>query len=46
VLVCTNITKALGEKQQSSIALGFYYLAQERLSISAGNTGAMLVGAV
>ncbi len=41
-------TKALKEKQQSSIALGFYYLAKEKIDafISAGNTGAMLVGAM
>src|SRR6478752_10876018 len=41
-------TKALKEKQQSSIALGFYYLAQGKIDafISAGNTGAMLVGAL
>jgi glycerol-3-phosphate acyltransferase PlsX len=41
-------TKALKEKQQSSIALGFYYLAKGKIDafISAGNTGAMLVGAL
>jgi phosphate acyltransferase len=41
-------TKALKEKQQSSIALGFYYLAKGKTDafISAGNTGAMLVGAM
>jgi glycerol-3-phosphate acyltransferase PlsX len=41
-------TKALKEKQQSSIALGFSYLAQGKIDafISAGNTGAMLVGAL
>jgi phosphate acyltransferase len=41
-------TKALKEKQQSSIALGFYYLAKGKIDafISAGNTGAMLVGAM
>lgn len=39
-------TKALKEKQQSSIAVGFGLLATGRLDafISAGNTGAMLVG--
>lgn len=39
-------TKALKEKQQSSIAVGFYYLATGKIDafISAGNTGAMLVG--
>lgn len=41
-------TKALKEKQQSSIAMGFYALATEKIDafISAGNTGAMLVGAL
>lgn len=41
-------TKALKEKQQSSIALGFHYLAAGKTDafISAGNTGAMLVGAM
>ncbi|MBC6489704.1 phosphate acyltransferase PlsX [Flavihumibacter stibioxidans] len=41
-------TKALKEKQQSSIAVGFYYLAKGMVDafISAGNTGAMLVGAL
>ena len=41
-------TKALKEKQQSSIALGFQYLATGKIDafISAGNTGAMLVGAM
>lgn len=41
-------TKALKEKQQSSIAVGFYYLAKGKIDafISAGNTGAMLVGAM
>ncbi|GAO44601.1 phosphate acyltransferase PlsX [Flavihumibacter petaseus] len=40
-------TKALKEKQQSSIAVGFYLLSQGKIDafISAGNTGAMLVGA-
>lgn len=39
-------TKALKEKQQSSIAVGFYYMAKGKIDafISAGNTGAMLVG--
>ena len=40
-------TKALKEKQQSSISLGFQLLASGKCDafISAGNTGAMLVGA-
>src|SRR6202000_920260 len=41
-------TKALKEKQQSSIAMGFHALATGKTDafISAGNTGAMLVGAL
>lgn len=41
-------TRALKEKQQSSIALGFHLLAAGKMDafISAGNTGAMLVGAL
>jgi phosphate acyltransferase len=41
-------TKALKEKQQSSIAVGFHFLATHKIDafISAGNTGAMLVGAM
>jgi phosphate acyltransferase len=41
-------TKALKEKQKSSIAVGFYMLANEKIDafISAGNTGAMLVGSL
>ena len=41
-------TKALKEKQQSSIAIGFYLLATGKVEafISAGNTGAMMVGAL
>lgn len=41
-------TKALKEKQQSSIAIGFHLLATGKTGafISAGNTGAMLVGAL
>jgi len=41
-------TRALKEKQQSSIAVGFQYLAAHKIDafISAGNTGAMLVGAM
>lgn len=41
-------TKALKEKQQSSIAIGFHLLATGTTDafISAGNTGAMLVGAL
>src|SRR6202522_1619205 len=40
-------TRALKEKQQSSIAIGFHLLASGKTDafISAGNTGAMLVGA-
>ena len=41
-------TKALKEKQKSSIAIGFQLLAGGNIDafISAGNTGAMLVGAL
>lgn len=41
-------TKALKEKQKSSIAIGFHLLATGKIDafISAGNTGAMLVGAM
>ena len=41
-------TKALKEKQQSSIAIGFQLLATNKIDafISAGNTGAMMVGAL
>ncbi|HEY1114712.1 MAG TPA: phosphate acyltransferase PlsX [Chitinophagaceae bacterium] len=41
-------TKALREKQQSSIAVGFHLLATSKTDafISAGNTGAMLVGSL
>lgn len=41
-------TKALKEKQKSSIAIGFYLLATGKIDafISAGNTGAMLVGSL
>lgn len=41
-------TKALKEKQQSSIAIGFHLLVTGKIDafISAGNTGAMLVGAL
>ncbi len=41
-------TKALKEKQQSSIAIGFHLLSTCKIDafISAGNTGAMLVGAM
>lgn len=40
--------KALREKQNSSIAIGFHLLANNKADafISAGNTGAMLVGAM
>src|ERR1700760_1029484 len=40
-------TKALKEKQKSSIAIGFHLLSTGKMDafISAGNTGAMLVGA-
>ncbi|MCW3073790.1 MAG: phosphate acyltransferase [Flaviaesturariibacter sp.] len=41
-------TKALKEKRQSSISVGFQLLATEKIDafISAGNTGAMLVGSL
>ncbi|MEO6188889.1 MAG: phosphate--acyl-ACP acyltransferase, partial [Ginsengibacter sp.] len=41
-------TKALKEKQQSSISLGFKLLSEENADafIGAGNTGAMMVGAL
>lgn len=41
-------TRALKEKTDSSIAVGFYMLATGKIDafISAGNTGAMLVGAL
>ena len=41
-------TKALKEKPQSSIATGFQYLASGKIDafISAGNTGAMMVGSL
>jgi len=41
-------TKALKEKQQSSISIGFKLLASGKIDafISAGNTGAMMVGAL
>lgn len=41
-------TKALKEKQRSSIALGFHLLGTEKIDafISAGNTGAMLVASL
>ena len=41
-------TRALKEKQQSSIAIGFHLLASGKTDafISAGNTGAMLVGSL
>ncbi len=41
-------TKAFKEKQRSSIAIGFHLLATGKIDafISAGNTGAMLVGAM
>jgi len=41
-------TKALKDKQRSSIAIGFHLLATGKTDsfISAGNTGAMLVGAL
>jgi len=43
-----NPTKALKEKQRSSIAIGFHLLATGKIDafLSAGNTGAMLVGAM
>lgn len=41
-------TKALKEKKNSSIAIGFYLLAGGKIDafISAGNTGAMMVGSL
>lgn len=41
-------TRALKEKQQSSIAIGFHLLATGKTDafVSAGNTGAMLVGSM
>jgi glycerol-3-phosphate acyltransferase PlsX len=41
-------TKALKEKQQSSISIGFHLLASGAIDafISAGNTGAMMVGSL
>jgi phosphate acyltransferase len=41
-------TKALKEKKESSIAIGFQLLATSKIEafISAGNTGAMMVGAL
>ncbi|HVG40347.1 MAG TPA: phosphate acyltransferase PlsX [Chitinophagaceae bacterium] len=41
-------TRALKEKTKSSIAIGFYLLASGKIDafISAGNTGAMMVGAL
>ena len=41
-------TKALKEKPQSSIAIGFHLLASAKTDafISAGNTGAMMVGSL
>ena len=41
-------TKALKEKKDSSIAVGFYLLATGKIDafISAGNTGAMMVGSL
>ncbi|MDP4284178.1 MAG: phosphate acyltransferase PlsX [Bacteroidota bacterium] len=41
-------TKAMKEKPQSSIAIGFHLLATSKVDafISAGNTGAMLVGSL
>lgn len=41
-------TKALKEKKHSSISIGFHLLATEEIDafISAGNTGAMLVGSL
>ena len=41
-------TKALKEKKQSSISIGFHLLATDKIDafISAGNTGAMMIGAL
>lgn len=41
-------TKALKDKPQSSIAIGYEYLAKQEIDafVGAGNTGAMMVGAI
>lgn len=41
-------TKAIGQKKDSSIAVGFRHLSTKKIDafVSAGNTGAMLVGAM
>jgi len=48
ILMHEHPTKALKEKPQSSIAKGFHLLASGELDafVSAGNTGAMMVGAL
>lgn len=55
VVACSQVigmhehpTKALKEKTDSSISVGFKYLAEGKIDafISAGNTGAMLVGSL
>ncbi|HZG25320.1 MAG TPA: phosphate acyltransferase PlsX [Chitinophagaceae bacterium] len=48
ILMHEHPTRALKEKQQSSIAVGFKYLAAGLTDafISAGNTGAMMIGAL
>lgn len=48
ITMSDNPTKAMKEKQQSSIAIGFGLLAAKKADafLSAGNTGAMMVGAM
>ncbi|MDD5569577.1 MAG: phosphate--acyl-ACP acyltransferase, partial [Bacteroidales bacterium] len=48
ILMGESPTKALSQKQNSSIALGFHYLKNNKVDsfASAGNTGAMLVGSM
>ena len=48
IMMDEHPTKALKEKQDSSIAVGFGYLAKGLVDafISAGNTGAMMVGSL
>ncbi len=48
ILMGEKPTKALQNKPQSSIAIGFYLLKEKKIDAfaSAGNTGAMMVGAM
>ncbi|MFA6923188.1 MAG: phosphate acyltransferase PlsX [Bacteroidales bacterium] len=48
ILMGESPTKALNQKPNSSIALGFHYLKNNKIDsfASAGNTGAMLVGSM